>query len=264
MEVDLALLQRARQRIRDGRMDGGGDLAQALAGALRHTFERGDVPAGTKLPNEFDLAAQLQVSRSTLREAVRVLISEGWIESRRGIGSFVAPRTSPPLRGQLDTMSSMSAAIAATGARPGVRDLQIAEARATVEIARMLEIAPNAPLACISRTRLADADPVAAAVEYIILSGELTLARVKRFDGHSLYQFCHHKLELAMAYSRLSLSAVLASREVAERLALRSRAPVLLMREVVFDATGRPLLYTLNHHNSAIADFTLLRHGRPT
>ena len=67
-----------------------------------------------------------------------------------------------------------------------------------------------------------------------------------------------------MAYSRLSLSAVLASREVAERLALRPRAPVLLMREVVFDAAGRPLLYTLNHHNSAIADFTLLRQARPT
>jgi GntR family transcriptional regulator len=262
--LDPSLLLQARQRIRDGRMNGGGDLAQALADALRDTFERGYVPAGTKLDNEFDLAAQLQVSRSTLREAVRVLISEGWIESRRGIGSFVAPRPSPPLLGQLDTMSSMSAAIAATGAKPGVRDLQITEARATVENARMLEIAPNAPLARISRTRLADASPVAAAVEYIILSGDLTLGRVKRFDGRSLYQFCEHRLGLAMAYSRLSLSAVLASREVAQRLDLRPRAPVLLMREVVFNAAGRPLLYTLNHHNSAIADFTLLRQARPT
>jgi GntR family transcriptional regulator len=245
-------------------MNGGGDLARALADALRDTFERGDVPAGTKLDNEFNLAAQLQVSRSTLREAVRVLISEGWVESRRGIGSFVAPRSSPPLLGQLDTMASMSAAIAATGARPGVRDLQVSGVKATVEIARLLEIAPNTALACISRTRLADGSPVAAAVEYVILSDDLTLASVKRFEGQSLYQFCEHKLGLAMAYSRLSLSAVLASREVAQRLALRPRAPVLLMREVVFDAAGRPLLYTLNHHNSAIADFTLLRHARPT
>jgi GntR family transcriptional regulator len=158
----------------------------------------------------------------------------------------------------------MSAAIAATGAKPGVRNLQITEARATVEIARMLEIAPSTPLACISRTRLADGSPVAAAVEYITLSGDLTLGRVKRFDGRSLYQFCGRRLGLAMAYSRLSLSAVLASREVAQHLELRPRAPVLLMREVVFDAAGRPLLYTLNHHNSAIVDFTLLRQGRPT
>jgi GntR family transcriptional regulator len=262
--LDPSILHTARQRIRDGRMNGGGDLARALADALRDTFVRGEVPAGTKLDNEFELAAQLQVSRSTLREAVRVLISEGWIESRRGIGSFVAPPPSPPLLGQLDTMSSMSATIAAMGAKPGVRDLRITEAKATVELARMLDVALNTPLACVSRTRLADARPVAVAVEYIILSDELTLGRVQSFDGHSLYQFCDHCLKIAMSYSRLSLSALLASREVARRLELRQRAPVILMREVVFNADGRPLLYTLNHHNSAIADFTLLRHARPT
>lgn len=45
--------------------------------------------AGEQLPNENELAEQLQVSRTTLREAIRVLVAQGVIESIRGKGTFV-------------------------------------------------------------------------------------------------------------------------------------------------------------------------------
>jgi len=244
-------------------MEGNGHLARALADSLREAFEAGEIPAGTQLANEFALAEQLQVSRATLREAVRVLIHEGWLESRRGIGTFVRTRPATPVRGQLDTMSSMGAAIASTGAKPGVRDLNVQEIPATADLAQKLDIAPGAAVARICRTRLADDRAVAYATEYVKLSEAANFAAVKGFDGVSLYQFVRETLKLTLAYSRLSLTAVPAPREVAARLGLRASDPVLLMREVVFDAGGSPLLYTLNHHNTAIAEFTLLRYGRP-
>ena len=44
-----------------------------------------------KLPGEQTLAAQLSVSRQTLRQALAVLEQEGLIEKRRGSGSFLCP-----------------------------------------------------------------------------------------------------------------------------------------------------------------------------
>ncbi len=44
---------------------------------------------GDKLPNENDLAAELGVSRSTLREAIKILTTNGTLEIRRGKGTFV-------------------------------------------------------------------------------------------------------------------------------------------------------------------------------
>ena len=44
---------------------------------------------GDKLPNELELAEELQVSRTTLREALRILSTRGLVEARRGIGTFV-------------------------------------------------------------------------------------------------------------------------------------------------------------------------------
>ena len=53
----------------------------------QHRFTVGD-----KLPNENDLAAELGVSRSTLREAIRILTTSGVLEIRRGKGTFVSPQ----------------------------------------------------------------------------------------------------------------------------------------------------------------------------
>ena len=48
---------------------------------------------GQKLPNEAELCELFGVSRTTLREAVRSLAAQGYVEVRRGRGTFVADRT---------------------------------------------------------------------------------------------------------------------------------------------------------------------------
>ena len=45
---------------------------------------------GSKLPNENELSATLNVSRTTLREAISFLVAQGVLEIRRGKGTFVA------------------------------------------------------------------------------------------------------------------------------------------------------------------------------
>lgn len=47
------------------------------------------IKAGEKLPNEFDMAQQLNVGRGTIREAVKILVSRNVVEIRRGCGTFV-------------------------------------------------------------------------------------------------------------------------------------------------------------------------------
>ena len=42
-----------------------------------------------KLPNENDFAKELNVNRATLREAIRILVTNGVLEIRRGVGTFI-------------------------------------------------------------------------------------------------------------------------------------------------------------------------------
>jgi len=48
--------------------------------------------AGDKLPNEYELADKLNVGRSTIREAIKALVSRNILEIRRGAGTFISQK----------------------------------------------------------------------------------------------------------------------------------------------------------------------------
>ena len=67
----------------------GNALSVKIADQLTDMIAKRRFLPGDKLPNELELAEELQVSRTTLREALRILSTRGLVEVRRGIGSFV-------------------------------------------------------------------------------------------------------------------------------------------------------------------------------
>ncbi|WP_159213176.1 GntR family transcriptional regulator, partial [Klebsiella pneumoniae] len=64
-------------------------LADDVARRVRALIEEQQLEAGMRLPAERQLAAQLGVSRKSLREALAMLVNEGVLLSRRGGGTFV-------------------------------------------------------------------------------------------------------------------------------------------------------------------------------
>lgn len=67
-------------------------LADDIANEIVQTIIGKELKPGDKLPNEFELAAKLGVGRSTLREAIKSLVSQNVLEIRRGSGTFVSMR----------------------------------------------------------------------------------------------------------------------------------------------------------------------------
>ncbi len=82
---------------------------EELAAALRAQILSGELIPGDRLPIEPDLSAQHGVSRSTVREALRVLSSQHLITTTRGVvgGSFVAHPQPEQISGYLETGLSL-------------------------------------------------------------------------------------------------------------------------------------------------------------
>ena len=68
-----------------------GPLYLQLARALKGDIVKGAYPVGTTLPTEEDLCKQYEVSRYTVREALRILREDGLVTSRQGSGTTVIP-----------------------------------------------------------------------------------------------------------------------------------------------------------------------------
>lgn len=71
-------------------LPGGKTLSEQAAEMIRQYIRDREMEEGDKLPNEFRLMEICGVSRSTVREAIKILTFEGLIEVVRGSGTYVA------------------------------------------------------------------------------------------------------------------------------------------------------------------------------
>lgn len=114
---------------------------QVLADALRARIMTGELKPGEKLPIEPDLSTQYGVSRSTVREALRVLASQNLVTTTRGVsgGSFVAYPNPEQISGYLE------ASLRLLAQADNLTIAQLAEARDLLEV-------PAAGLAAVRRS----------------------------------------------------------------------------------------------------------------
>ena len=91
--VEVAVVDRSATTRRPSapRMTGA-SVHVSLAGEIGLRIVRGDYPPGTILPNEAKWSQVFDVSRSAVREAIKMLMAKGLLASRPKIGSWVEPR----------------------------------------------------------------------------------------------------------------------------------------------------------------------------
>ena len=71
-------------------------LTDRVLDALVRRFDGGEFAVGQKLPSEGELVDAYGVSRTVVREAISQLRARGYVETRRGIGTFACERTHAP------------------------------------------------------------------------------------------------------------------------------------------------------------------------
>ena len=119
------------------------EAAEQIADKVR----AGELRIGDKLPPERDLALRMEISRPTLREAVRVLVDAGMLEVRRGPGGgmFVASDVVP-----VDLVRQVS-------------ELRLSEAAAVLEARRLIE--PQVARLAHERASDEDLEPLERTIE---------------------------------------------------------------------------------------------------
>ena len=96
MKTPLALKETAqaveRNRDLNSFRAAGASVHASLANEIGLRIVRGDYPPGTILPNEAKWAETFDVSRSAVREAIKMLMAKSLLASRPKIGSWVEPK----------------------------------------------------------------------------------------------------------------------------------------------------------------------------
>ena len=121
-------------------------------------------PVGCMLPGEMQLCREYNVSRSTVRQAMDVLVRNGLVTRKQGRGTFVAM---PKLEQNLVKFYSFSEEIKRMGYTPSSSIVSFRKLPADANMAARLSIEPNSKIFSLRMLRLADGKPFALETSYI-------------------------------------------------------------------------------------------------
>jgi GntR family transcriptional regulator len=205
------------------------------------------------------LGELLVVSRTVVREALRVLEDEGLIARRHGVGTFV--RNAPILK-NLNFNFGITEMIKSAGLKPGTGHMVIRPEVATVETAAQLKVPEGADLLSIERVRTADGKPVV----YSLDTFPAALVRGNNFDANrlleeSLYRILQVEFGLVIEYGIAQILPAAATAELAELLSIPQGSVLLSIEQTDFGEGEKPLVYSREFHLPDSFDFMVWRRG---
>ncbi|MBU2357649.1 MAG: GntR family transcriptional regulator, partial [Alphaproteobacteria bacterium] len=206
---------------------------------LHEEITRGLHAPGTVLPGEQKLAATLGVSRVTVRRALDALEADGLIARRAGSGTTVcAPRTQRTMAADFSTLMPQ---LVEMGQNTTARLLSFSYGTAPVSVARALGIDAQARVQAAVRLRLAEGEPFSHLTTWVPeqIAQNYTEAELATTPLFRLLERSGVKVDEAQQ----TISATLASPDVAEVLNVSIGAPLLTLDRVVRDAQGQGVEY---------------------
>ncbi|MFB9515989.1 GntR family transcriptional regulator [Streptomyces purpureus] len=190
---------------------------------------------GGLLPTERDLALRYEVSRETVRQALRELLLEGRLR-RQGRGTVVAgPKLEQPL-----SLASYTEGVRRQGRRPGRTLISLERFPCPDALAAEIGIRRGEPVWHMERVLLADDERVGLESTYV------AEARVPHLDtdfdpDSSFYAYLRERLGIGFGDADERIETVLATPREALLIGTPPALPMLLMHRISRDTAGRPL-----------------------
>ncbi|MEE8120117.1 MAG: GntR family transcriptional regulator [Anaerolineales bacterium] len=210
-----------------------------IAESLLERITTGDLAPEERLPSERELSKTLNVSRMTLRAALRVLDNKGLLVRRPGDGTYVAK---PKIDRQADKLAPFTESMRSRGYEASAQLIVFERRLAEVSVANSLKILISAPIYYFQRLRLINREPV------LLEACSMPVYRFSNLEAfdlekRSIYEILETEYDVVPHHSQQSLEAVSATDYEAELLGIETGAPLMLERRVASDNNDSPFEY---------------------
>ena len=230
-------------------MDPRPSLVDHTEQALRAWLATGSHRQGDRLPPELELAAMLGVSRGTLRTALDRLEENGEITRRQGSGTYVGKAVRPTAFHEgLEVLRPYSELAEKRGVTLTVRDLEVVERRLGGEVAQVFGLDPDTAAWTITRTILADGEPVAVMRDIVRpgvpLPRERDLRRAIESGGMVLDVLLDHGVAIAFAVTHVRPLLISNRERVGRALEVKGATAVLELEEIMHVGSGEAVQHS--------------------
>ncbi len=236
-----------------------GQAGQDARQRLLALIADGSLRGGQRLGAERDLAVELGVSRSTLRQALAALEQEGVVRRvpGRGGGTFVA---SNKVDRDLSRIVGVPALLRDQGFLAGSRVLSASVVVADDLTTRALALDAGALVHDVVRIRLADGSPIS--LEHARLPADRFPDLLEQSLGGSIYELLEQRYGTVPAEAEERIEVREATPDEARILAVAPSAPLLAITRTTVDGDGRPIEFSHDLFRADRTSVTVRTRGR--
>ncbi len=226
-------------------------------GAILALIARDRLKAGDKLPSEAELSEMFNISRPTLREALKLLEQDGLIVTRHGRGRFLSAAANLRVERPITAYESITSMLRHLGYKPETRVIACREEPADRATARALRCRAGAPVVRLERLRLDGGEPLVYCVEVVKRHSLPENVTEEELQG-SLNELLELKGQRPRM-SSASVSAVELPKTIAREMGPKKYGPWLLITETCFTEQGEPVVYARDYHRGDAFSFNFSR-----
>lgn len=207
---------------------------------LCNAIKDGTYSCGSLLPTEAELENSYNVSRTTVRRAIGLLVEKQYVRVVQGKGSIVQDVLTTQ---QLNSISSITQTLLAKGKRVTTQGMSVERVEAPPFVAEAFHLASGATVYKLQRIQCVEDIPLAISTNY------LRTDLVPGFENHkgqlgSLYTLLSRQYNIVLTDAVETLSAVSASFLEAQILQLPPGMPLLCSKRIS-NCTRGPVEYTI-------------------
>lgn len=220
----------------------GGSLPDRISRQINEDFLlSGKVKVGDLLPGEVQLCEVYNVSRPTIRSAIKSLHDRGMISVRNGVGAVVLPRGNE-IPHRLDSLASIDTFAIESGHKVATTNLSWDAVPADVELSMKLRIPAGDPVLLAKRLKIVDNNPAAWIID--AMPADLVDADdiKRRFHGSVLDAMLESETRY-VDYADSEIKPCLCDSELAAILKKPEQSLLLFMDTTVITIKSRPIIW---------------------
>lgn len=219
---------------------------------LRKLIESPDYSNGQLLPNEVDMAKQLAISRTTLRQAINKLVYEELLIRKKGVGTWVSNKR--PLSSKSKNWLSFSQEMEARGIPIKNFELHISWVFPDKKTAHFFDITKDKKILKLVRLRGTNDGPFVYFESYFHPRVNLTGDEDFKKPLYEMLEKCH---SIVAHKSQEEISAILADECIAQKLETAVNSAILFRERFVYDQAERPIEYNLGYYKAESFTYTV-------
>lgn len=229
-------------------------LYSQLQEIMLDKIKKGVYPIEKALPSEFELVTNYGVSRTTVRQAIENLVKEGYLEKRRGVGTFVIEKKEKNLW-DLQSLKSFRDIFIDRGYSVKTKLLQIKYIETNEELKNIFgKNIQN--FYCLERVRYLNEKPAVCVTTYVPANIARDLDKYD-FSRESLFDILSNIYDVKIGYATKEFKAIPVSQKDALLLDIKNNSPIQFVKTITYTTQDIPIEYSLSRDRGDLSIYKI-------